>query len=249
MSEKIDVAMPTYNGENVVRKTLDKLHNAIASSPYEINRLVVDYCPNNDSTDREIRSWADEMGVPADIKEAEHSLPEAREYLIGEIETDWFLFLDDDVRLRSCTLSAMHNCISPATGGVQVKKARQNDPNHKWSKWRPVRGTTFATLLRTDAVDGITIPDDCTVLEDEFIRQYVESEKDYLWTFNFQAVVDHDNQGRHTIDTKEGYLAGKYGLLPYDYIFLNVPYNVVTFNHPIRHFKRALGYCYGLTQR
>lgn len=249
MSTPIDVAIPTYDGQGVIRDSLEALDQAIRDSPFVLNRVVVDYKRNGDVTDDVIDTWADYTGTECVIHENDHNLPEAREFLIEQIETDWFLFLDDDVMLRPDTVQSMHDSISPLTGAVQVKKGRQTDANHEWSKWRPVRGTTFATLLCADAVEGIDIPADMTVLEDEYLRQYVESESDYLWIFNHQAVIDHDNQGRHGIDAREGYLAGKYGLLPYDYVFLNVPYNVVTMNHPIRHTLRALGFCYGRLKR
>lgn len=250
MARAFDIAIPTYGGEEVIEATLDALSATADQSDWRINRLLVDYRPDADATGDVVREWCDRHGVGCEVERTDHTLPEARQALIERVETDWFLFLDDDVCLRPETLSRLVDSISPLTGAVQVRKARQADgDNAAWSKWRPVRGTTFATLVRTDAVDGIDIPDEITVLEDEYLRQYVENERGYLWTFNHQAVVDHDNQGRHAIDTREGILAGRYGLLPSDYVLLNVPYNVVTLNQPVRHAKRALGFCYGVATR
>lgn len=244
-TEPIDIAMPTYGGSNVITTTLNKLHDSITNSPFTINRLIVDYRPNNDTTDTRIATWCHDHNVDHEIHTGTRSLPESREYLCRHIDTDWFLFLDDDVRLRDTTLARMHDSIAPAVGGVQVRKARHADAeNFDWSKWRTVRGTTFATLIRTSCVQDLSIPPEITQLEDEYIRQHVEA-NDKLWVFNHQAVIDHDNQDRHQINFREGVLAARYGLLPYDYVFGNVPYNILTWGHPWKHSKRALGYCWG----
>jgi hypothetical protein len=245
MSQPIDIALPTYGGSEVITTTLDRLQTSIDNSPLSINRLVVDYRPKDDITATKIKRWCSDNGVGYTIHTGTRSLPESREFLCNQIDTDWFLFLDDDVRLRENTLSKMHNSMAPAVGGVQVRKARHADAeNFDWSKWRTVRGTTFATLIRTSCVQDISIPSEITQLEDEYIRQEVERH-DKLWVFNHQAVIDHENQDRHDINFREGVLAAKYGLLPYDYVFGNVPYNVLTWGHPWKHTKRALGFCWG----
>lgn len=243
---EIDIAMPTYGGANVIEKTLDNMHQSIQHSPFEINRLVVDYKPKRDTTESIVSDWGAANDVQTTIHTGQRSLPESREFLCNQIETDWFLFLDDDVQLRHDTLSRMFDSIAPSVGGVQVRKGVHEDSqNGDWSKWRNVRATTFATLLRTECVADITIPAEITQLEDEYIRQHVENEHNKLWVFNHQAIIDHDNQGRHEINFTEGRLAQKYGLLPYDYVFGNVPYNILTWGNPVRHTMRALGYSYG----
>jgi len=239
MTEQIDVAIPTYGGEDVIDRTLDRLESAEEKAPVSINRVLVDYRP----TDGE--RWKPHSRFDVSVVESERNLPDARQALIDRVDTEWFLFLDDDVALRPETLRRLCAARSGVVGAVQSRKARQGGPNAEWSKWRPVRATFFATLLRTDAVADLSIPSEVTVLEEEYTRQYIENEHGYLWVFDHQAVVDHDNQGRHAIDFNEGYLAGKYGLLPYWYVFLNIPYNVARMNHPLRHTARGLGYLYG----
>jgi len=245
----IDVAMPTYGGAGVIEKTLDRLDTAVATAPLSINRVLVDYRPNNDDTATRVRDWADRTGTAVTIVESNRTLPESREFLCNMVETEWFLFLDDDVRLREQTLAALWNATAPAVGAVQVRKGRHTEAaNGDWSKWRPCRGTTFCTLLRRDCVADMTIPSEITQLEDEYLRQHVENHHDKLWVFHHGAVIDHDNQGRHDINFREGVLAAKYGLLPYDYVFGNVPYNILTRGHPWKHTKRALGFCWGHLQ-
>lgn len=242
----IDIAVPTYGGESVIGKTLCRLKESVQSSSFAINRLVVDYRPKNDDTDSIIKEWCDTHDISYTIYTGERSLPESREFLCKQINTDWFLFLDDDVLLRPDTLSKMHGSIASSVGAVQVRKGVHEDAvNGEWSKWRNVRGTTFATLIRSECVQDISIPAEITQLEDEYLRQHVENEHDKLWLFNHQAIIDHENQGRHAINFREGVLAAKYDLLPYDYVFGNVPYNVLHRGHPWKHTKRALGYCYG----
>lgn len=243
----IDVAIPTYGGASVITTALQNLKQSIDATDVAINRIHLDYKANNDNTDEKVATWCELNGIDYSITESNRNLPESRAYLIGQIETDWFLFLDDDVNVQEETLSHLFDSIAPGVGAVQVRKARHTQKaNGDWSKWRPVRATTFCTLFRTEAVRGCSIPSEITQLEDEYLRQYVESESDKLWLFNHQAIVDHDNQDRHDINFREGILAAKYDLLPYDYVFGNVPYNIVTWNHPLKHTKRAAGYCYGL---
>jgi len=246
----IDVAIPTYAGSEVIVETLDHAQESAAASPLDIGRVLVDYRPDDDDTDQRVRAWGDRNGIETVVYEGDRSLPESREFLCGEVATPWFLFLDDDVRVREPTLSRLANAIATDTGAVQVRKGRQeHTPAGEWSKWRTVRATTFCTLVRTECVRDVSIPAEITQLEDEYLRQHVENEHGKLWTFHHGAMIDHDNQGRHEINFLEGYLAGKYGLLPYDYVFNNVPYNVLTLGHPWRHTKRALGFCWGHLQR
>ncbi|MDR9382463.1 MAG: glycosyltransferase family A protein [Natronomonas sp.] len=246
----IDVAIPTYGGSEVIEESLDHLRDSAAASPLSINRIVIDYRPDGDETDRRVRAWAADHGIETEIHTSERSLPESRQFLCERIETPWFLFLDDDVRVRETTLSRLANAIATDVGAVQVRKGRhETDRNGDWSKWRTVRATTFCTLLRTACVRDVVIPPEITQLEDEYLRQHVENEHEKLWTFHHGAMIDHDNQGRHQINFREGYLAAKYGLLPYDYVFNNVPYNILTLGHPWRHTKRALGFCWGHLQR
>ena len=244
---QIDVAMPTYgvDGETL-QSTLERLSKSVAASSFGMGRLVVDYRPADDNTPAIIDSWADETHSDYTLHTGERTLPESREFLMDKIETDWFLFLDDDVWLREDTLSQLHDSIAPSVGAVQVRKACHEDAqNGDWSKWRNVRGTTFATLIRTECVADCTIPPEITQLEDEYIRQHIENVHNKLWLFQHQAVIDHDNQGRHEINYAEGKLAAKYDLLPYDYVYGNVPYNILTRGNPIRHTMRAIGYTVG----
>lgn len=246
MPTLIDIAIPTYGGETVIGDTLCRLKKSIEHSPFTINRIVVDYRPKDDRTVAIITEWCDTQDIAYTIYPDTRTLPESREFLCNQIETEWFLFLDDDVLLRPDTLAHLHDSMAPAVGAVQVRKGvHENAQNGDWSKWRNVRGTTFATLIRSDCVQDIDIPEEITQLEDEYMRQHIENEHNKLWLFNHQAVIDHDCQDRHEINFTEGVLAAKHGLLPYDYVFGNVPYNIFTWGHPWKHTKRALGYCYG----
>jgi len=244
---KIDVLMPTYGvSPDTLQKTLVRLTQSFANSPLSLGTLRVDYRPANDYTDEIIREWAVDEQVSFTIHEGDRTLPASREFLFDKADTEWFLFLDDDVWLRDDTLAEMYESIAPSVGGIQVRKACHEDSkNGSWSKWRNVRGTTFATLIRTSCVEDCSIPAEITQLEDEYIRQHIENQHDKLWLFDHQAIIDHDNQGRHEINYTEGKLAAKYDLLPYDYVFGNVPYNILTLGNPVRHTMRALGYTVG----
>jgi len=242
MTMQIDVAIPTYGGESTIEDCLTHLVEAIQPSQFQINRLLIDWKPadNLDSTGRNVSDFCMNRNISHVIHKNDHNLPESRQFLIEQIQTEWFLFLDDDVLLSPDAMTAGYAAISPAVGGIQSRRATDTHTPAEWSRWRPVRGTLFASLIRMQALEDIEIPSDITVLEDEYIREHIDNEG-YLWLFDHQFQFLHKSQHRHEIDFNEGRIAGKYGLLPIWYVFGNVAYNPVD----PKHYKRAIGYVKG----
>lgn len=240
---KIDICIPTYDANpDVFRETLRRLQRAMNYSPFEANRIRFDYKPTD--TDQTKKTIFEELSTDwlrsTYIDVTDHNLPEARQFLMSQVTTDWFLFLDDDVWLTASALRRLAESLSPAAGGVGVRRLSDPHSAAKWSVWRPVRGTLFASLIRTEAVEDIAIPADITVLEDQYIREHIEN-NGYLWLFDHRAKFKHLSRNRHSIDFNEGRIAGKYDLLPIWYVFGNVTYNPVNW----RHYERALGYVKG----
>jgi len=146
----------------------------------------------------------------------------ARQELIGRVDTDWFAFVDDDVKLRPDWWSTVAGMIGPDVGGVEGlwsylagdkrvddyarAMARLSTLLHQES-WRDRidRAFTGDTLVRTKAIKNIRIPD-IPVWEDEYIRRWVEK-NGYRWLRTPNVVCDH----LRTYNLKPSYNVGRYG--------------------------------------
>jgi glycosyltransferase involved in cell wall biosynthesis len=244
----IDVCMPTWNSAELLGGTLDFLSIAEASSQVVVNQLIV---VDNDSDD-ETLDIAEQKAEKSDWKRnlisTRSSLPEARKIAIKNVETDWFLFLDDDVRISKTYLTNLSEATAPIIGAIQGRKESRTESNSDWVRRRGRRAGTHATLIRHDAVAGIQYPDDLYVLEDEYTRRFVDN-SEYLWIFNHQARFTHASTERHQIGWQEGYLGGKYGLSKFHNVALNVPYAAFTRRNPSPHVKRMVGWVWGYVQK
>lgn len=246
--ERIEVAMPTYNSAEVLAGTLDALDDSESASDVEIVRLILVDNESTDGTRSIANEKADEAGWSITIVSERCSLPKARERAIAEVNTEWFLFLDDDVRVSETYLADLADTVAPLVGGVQGRKSSRTEQPSKWVRRRARRGGTHATLVRREAVKDISIPSELTVLEDEYIRRHVE-DRGFLWVFNHRARFSHANQERHPIGWEEGFLAGKYELKPFHEVSLNVPFSLVSGRNPIPHVKRSAGWLAGHLRR
>jgi glycosyltransferase involved in cell wall biosynthesis len=245
----IDVCMPTFESAAVIDETLEQLATAAADTDIDIDRLVVIDNMSDDGTHACLQRAADDHDWTLAFERKPLSLPAARERAIDAVSTDWFLFLDDDVRLSPSYFEPVTEWTGCArVGAIQGRKqSRQNHPAD-WIRRRVRRGGTHATLLRTDAVRGVSIPADVAVLEDEFLRRCVES-NGYRWVLEPEAVFEHDCQDRHPIGWTEGYVGGKYGLSQPQTVGLNVPFAAATGRNPLPHAKRLAGWVAGRLSR
>jgi glycosyltransferase involved in cell wall biosynthesis len=240
----IDVAMPTWNSAPVVEGTLSQLGESTAGSPVDVDRLLVFDNGSDDDTVALAEERAESAGwtFEADVRPC--SLPEARQRAIDAVETEWFLFLDDDVRVSEEYLETLFGATAPLVGGVQGRKRSRGEHPSDWTRRRARRAGTHATLLRRRAVEGVSFPSDLAVLEDEYLRRHVDA-NGHLWVFNHLATFEHASQDRHPIGWEEGYLGGKYGLSTFHDVALNVPYAAVTGRDPRPHAERAAGWVAG----
>ena len=241
---QIDVCMPTWNSGEVLEETLDRLAVSISFPDVAINRLIVVDNLSEDETVAIARSKAREYGWEVVINQEKSLLPKARELAIQMVRAPWFLFLDDDVRLSEEYLSQLVGCIAPSIGAVQGRKLSSTEKPWEWAQRRVYRGGTHATLIRTDALRGISIPQGVKVLEDEYIRRYIES-SEYLWIFNHQARFDHDSMERHPMGWEQGYIAGRYELMPFHSIILLIGDAIVSMRNPSDRLVLLFGYLYG----
>jgi glycosyltransferase involved in cell wall biosynthesis len=241
---KIDVCMATWNSSDVLDETLDMLRESELNSDVDISRLIVVDNNSTDETLEIIESKCIKYGWETDIQCIKSSLPEARKLGIDSVETEWFLFLDDDVRLTESYLEDLSGAIGSQVGAVQGRKQSRTESNTDWVRRRARRGGTHATLIRHTAISGIGYPADLNVLEDEYSRRYVE-DMGYLWIFNHQAIFTHALMDRHPIGWQEGYLGGKYGLSVFHTVLLNIPYAIASKRNPIPHIWRTVGWLWG----
>ena len=245
---EIDVAMPTWNSGSVIEGSLDHLRQSEGSGTVDIDRLIVVDKESDDDTLDIARESATDAGWEFEPIVSDCSLPGAREAAIDTVETEWFLFLDDDVRVDEGYLDCVFGAVAPLVGGVQGRKGARTEHPTDWVRRRSRRGGTHATLLRRNAVADVTFPRDLAVLEDEYLRRHVE-DGGFLWVYNHQARFDHDSQQRHPIGWKEGYLGGKYELSALHDVALNVPYALASGRNPLPHAKRLAGWIAGWTER
>src|SRR5213594_2634982 len=146
----------------------------------------------------------------------------ARQELMERVDTDWFAFVDDDVKLRPDWWSTVTGMIDPTVVGVEGQWSylagdrRVDDYTRaiarlarllRQESWRDRidRAFTGDTLVRTEAVKNIRMPN-IPVWEDEYIRTRVEK-NGYRWLRTPKVVCDH----LRTYNLKPSYNVGKYG--------------------------------------
>lgn len=146
----------------------------------------------------------------------------ARQELIERVDTDWFSFVDDDVKLRPDWWSTVTGMIGPDVGGVEglwsylAGDKRVDDYTRAMARlskllrqesWRDRidRAFTGDTLIRTQAVKNIRMPN-IPVWEDEYIRRWIEK-NGYRWLRTANVVCDH----LRTYNLKPSYNVGRYG--------------------------------------
>lgn len=244
---ELDIAIPTKESADVIDGTLERAAAAVERAGVSVNRLVVVDAESDDGTVDLVRRSADDLGWDALIVSDPAPLPVARRRAIDRVETAWFWFLDDDVRVEADYLDRLTDAVAPAIGAVQGRKASRSEHPSDWVRRRAHRAGTHATLVRTAAVADVEIPSDVVVLEDEYLRRWVES-RGYAWLFHPHARFEHHNQERHPIGWTEGYVGGRYGLQPFHKVALNVPFAAMTGRNPVPHVKRVAGWCAGSLQ-
>lgn len=140
------------------------------------------------------------------------------------VDTDWFVFVDDDVRLRPGWWEEISRLAGPGVGGVEglwsyaLTDRRVDDYARSMVKmakllgrgsWveRIDRAFTGDTLVRTEAVKEIHIPD-MQIYEDEYIRRFI-IRNGFSWLRTHEVVCDHLRK----YNLEEAYEAGKYAYL------------------------------------
>ncbi|MCX8189444.1 MAG: glycosyltransferase family 2 protein [Nitrososphaeria archaeon] len=189
MTKAVDAIMLTKNSiRPCLKECLDSIYKNIP-----INNLIVVDGGSSDGTLELLKRYP-RVKIIMDTK---GNRATSRQLGIKAVETEWFIFLDSDVILCDKWFEYVKPYLSDPKVGAVWGAALQRDSAHlarysamsklygKDEFWIAVkagrkRGLTHDTIIRTKAVEGIIIPNDLHVLEDHYIRMYVEK-KGYLW--------------------------------------------------------------------
>jgi glycosyltransferase involved in cell wall biosynthesis len=210
--EKLDVVMPTLNsvskiGEDVFRKVLRRVFTEIP-----VNRLIVVDDRSKDKTLDVLKEF------DVTILNGTGSLGKAREIGIRNVETEWFYFIDDDNLVPHKFHGRMWRYANGKTGMIFANAIVPFD-NYMvryeiiMGKFRKAlglkevvesRGYTGATLVRTEALKQIEIPE-IARQEDKFIKNYCE-QHGWLVKYASDVTVLHLNQDLPNYKTQ--YLEG-----------------------------------------
>ncbi len=146
----------------------------------------------------------------------------ARQELMERVDTQWFAFVDDDVRLKPEWWSTVTGMIGPKVGAVEglwsyiagdrrvgdyaraMTRLAELSGKESWTD-RIDRAFTGDTLVRTRAVNGIQMPN-IPVWEDEYIRMRVQR-NGYRWLRTPRVVCDHLRR----YNLRLAYETGQYG--------------------------------------
>ncbi len=181
--EKIDVILLTkdsYSHSSIFKRCLDTVYREIP-----INRLIVIDAFSTDETIDFLMNYPN-----VEIHRSRGNRAAARQYGICQVETDWFMFIDDDVILCrnwfKKALKHLSNDVGLLWGwDVIANKHSRNRMKimyylRKMNEYELMkrnferRGGTHDALIRKEAVEGIKIPSDLHIYEDWYIKDYVE---------------------------------------------------------------------------
>jgi len=216
----MDVIILTKNSERLLEECLTSIYREIP-----VCHLIIVDGFSEDRTLEIVSRFEQHYRNTKIIKtEARHG--KAREIGIKNVDTEWFAFIDSDAILRQGWFEKMLEPIK--RGDKQIGAVESNFIHHypegtpKFPEFNHVvngkrvdpRGLTIATVIKKEAVEDITIPDDLPIYEDEFIKRRIEN-KGFAWIKVVDPVVDHFP---HPKPFKDAYLMGiysiRYNLLP-----------------------------------
>lgn len=188
----IDVCIPTWNSARTLELCLKSVVREI---PIKRIRIV-----DNFSTDDTVQI-AEKHG--ASIVQKKCGIGKARQYLIENVTTDYFAFIDSDIVLRCGWFDAVvermkSNSRIGAVCGLWYSDNPQD--RHFWEVWlkrvRPddpmwERGASLNnSIIRKQALTDILIPEWLNNYEDRFIRSHIIT-KGYKWVVTKHAECDH----------------------------------------------------------
>jgi len=211
----VDVIILTKNS---MKPCLKECLNSIYKNIPVANMIVLD----GGSTDGTLELIKQYPRVKI-ISDTKGNRATSRQIGIETVRTEWFVFMDSDVILCEKWFKFIEPYLQKedigAVWGAALQRsatdlARYSAMGKLYGKdelWIAVkagrkRGLTHDTIIRTKAVNGIKIPSDLHVLEDHYIRMFVEKNA-YKWLSVPKPYCHHYAHSRER--PKDWYIFGR----------------------------------------
>lgn len=207
----LDVLICTKNSDRIFKRIyiLDECFKSIKQEVPYSNVILVD----SFSTDKTIQKANKYFGKKLKIIFTKEKLGKAREIGFKASKADWIFVIDSDVVLPKNTWNKI-KVFTEKYDAIECSPVNYYPSGKIVTYRRRVRGILCATLIKRKFLEGIKIPEDMEVYEDELIKRFLIS-KGGKW-FPSDIKVRHYPKDI-TLQTacKVGYFSGKYKLKPF----------------------------------
>jgi glycosyltransferase involved in cell wall biosynthesis len=177
MVGSVDVVMLTKNSERLLQECLESVYRNVP-----VGQLIVVDGYSEDKTIAILNQFNEKYHNVKIIFD-KGTRATARQKGISQVSTDWFMFVDSDVVLCNDWFKKAQKYLGEDVGavwGIEVWSTIQKQKTLKLfllitRKIFEVRGGTHDTLIRTDLVQDIKIPQSLHVFEDAYIKDWIAS--------------------------------------------------------------------------
>jgi len=203
--DSLDVIVLTKNSEKHLRECLESIYTAIP-----VHHLIIVDAFSTDKTIEIVENFRRKYGNVIMIQD-KALRGKAREIGIRHVDTEWFSFVDSDIVLISKWFNEVRKHMGPKIGAIQTANIKTLYPSKEFSEYDNAtkklrkhfygkeervmmnRGCGAATLVRTELVESIQIPNWLNYGEDEYIRKYILQQ-------NYNYLELPINVGKHLKD-------------------------------------------------
>jgi glycosyltransferase involved in cell wall biosynthesis len=177
MDGSVDVVLLTKNSERMLKECVESIYQNVP-----VGKLIVVDGYSTDKTLQILNQFNNKHHNVRVIFDR-GTRATARQKGIGQVSTEWFLFVDSDVVLCKDWYKKAQKFVTPDVGavwGIEVWSTIKNQNTLKLfllvtRKIFDVRGGTHDTLIRTSTVKDIKIPGNLHVFEDAHIKDWIEN--------------------------------------------------------------------------
>jgi glycosyltransferase involved in cell wall biosynthesis len=173
----VDVVLLTKNSEKVLERCLTSVYQNVP-----VGQLIVVDGYSEDGTLGILRRFNEKFHNVKVISDR-GTRATARQKGIQNVKTEWFMFVDSDVVLcRDWYKKALKHVDKNvgAVWGIEVWSTIRSQATLKMFLWITrkifeLRGGTHDTLVRTELVKDIKIPENLHVFEDAYIKDWINN--------------------------------------------------------------------------
>ena len=171
----VDVVIITKNSERMLNQCLKAVYENVP-----VNRLIIVDGYSTDNTLGIARRFQKKYGNVLVIQD-NGTRATARQKGIAQVKTEWFMFVDSDAVLCKNWFQKAEKYVGENVGavwGIEIWSTIHNPSLLKvfllvTRKIFELRGGTHDTLIRTDLVKDIEIPEFLHVFEDAYIKDWI----------------------------------------------------------------------------